>query len=381
MFREEIAMRVPTLLRWALPVVLTLYVSQAMGDQSEGSLPRTVTVERVRGSCRNCGASFDLGRVQFVSRQEGWAVGEQLSATGNGSGVSTILHTTDGGRIWTRLSWVWQHGAEAGPSFWFVDGRHGWVSWIDESAVHHLSRTINGGGSWQKLPNPPAQAFAAIQFFDSDNGISIGIRLSEKPLFGTTADGGQTWTTKELPIKYVGQAQFLDRAVGWLVGMATSKTDERRLAVLRTVDGGANWAGSALAEVPYEVARDCDWTDRTSGWLIAWLTDAGGSHLLRTEDGGSSWHRHRDETFQGTGKYLKAIRFVSKRVGYAFFDDTQTGNHYVLSTRDGGETWERAPLKESVSSCQVVVAELWCSAGMDLLKLRTAAALPSGASD
>lgn len=48
LFGEEIAMRVLTLLRWALPVVLTLYVSQAMGDQSEGSLPRTVTVERVR---------------------------------------------------------------------------------------------------------------------------------------------------------------------------------------------------------------------------------------------------------------------------------------------------------------------------------------------
>lgn len=373
-------MKVLLLLRWALPLAITLYVSQAIGDQAERSAARTFTIEWAKGSCDECGVALDLGRIQFASPQEGWAAGEHLSTTGNGSGVSTILHTSDAGRTWRRLSSVWQHGAEAGAPFWFVDNRRGWVSWVDESAVHHLSRTRDGGESWQKMPNPPGQAFAALQFFDAENGISIGTRLGEKPLFGVTADGGSTWTTKELPIQYVGEAWFMDREVGWVLGTVSAKTDERRLTVLRTIDGGTNWAGSAVADVPYEFARDCDWIDRKNGWLIAWLANDGGSHLLGTSDGGSTWHRHRDESFQGKGKYLKAIRFVTKQVGYAFLDDTQTRSHYVLSTRDGGETWEKAPLKESVSFCQVFGAQIWCSSGMDLLKLRTTGVPGSGVS-
>jgi len=362
-----------SLLRWAALGALTLYLPVAIGERTERSSSRALIIDSVVGRCDECGAPFDLGRIQFVSPQIGWAVGEHLPVEGNGSGVSTILHTIDGGRTWRRLLSVWQHGAEAGPAFWFLDARHGWASWVDESAVHHLSRTTDGGESWQKLPSPPGQASAALQFFDAENGISIDTRLNEKPLFGATVDAGKTWTTKQLPIRYVAQTWFLDRGVGWVVG----KTDEGRLTVLKTVDGGVNWAASQVADVPYEFARACDWIDRTNGWLIAWLTDGGGSHLFRTTDGGTTWHRHEDESFQGKGKYLKAIRFLTKQTGYAFFDDTDTDSHYVLSTRNGGDTWERTPLKQGVSSCQAVGRDLWCGAGMELLKFSTSS---SGAS-
>jgi len=243
---------------------------------------------------------------------------------------------------------------------------------MGDEAVDHLESTEDGGVTWKSLEGPPLGVIATLRFFDAAKGISIISKLNARPEFCSTNDSGRTWTNKDLPIKsYFGQPYFLNPEIGWLIGIALKEGSDGNLGVLKTVDHGASWTWSPLPVFQSASQVEWDWIDQANGWLILLLDDWTVARLLRTRDGGSSWEKQRDESFQGEGKYMPAIRFVTKNVGYAFCDDTQSGRHFLLSTRDGGETWQRSPLKKGVSSCQSVGPELWCTSGMDLLKIRT----------
>src|SRR5258708_2302003 len=82
-------------------------------------------VRVIKGHCSGCNVPFGLGRIQFLTERKAFASASYLSSEGNGAGDSTVLRTTDGGRHWRRLPFVWQHSAEDEPPFSFVDANHG----------------------------------------------------------------------------------------------------------------------------------------------------------------------------------------------------------------------------------------------------------------
>src|SRR6266849_1318973 len=84
-------------------------------------------VKVTRGRCSSCKLPFGLGRIQFVTERDAWASASYMP-TGNGSGLSTFLRSTDGGRHWHLLPFVWQQSAEEEPPFSFIDPKHGWVA-------------------------------------------------------------------------------------------------------------------------------------------------------------------------------------------------------------------------------------------------------------
>src|SRR6476620_11795631 len=63
---------------------------------SIGPGSESATVERVRGRRIGC-PQFRLGRIQFVTRVEGWATANSLGPAGHGLGVSAIVRTVDSG--------------------------------------------------------------------------------------------------------------------------------------------------------------------------------------------------------------------------------------------------------------------------------------------
>jgi len=147
--------------RWILaPVVMAALLSSA-----PPSRPPVV----VRGVCLGCkDTPFQLGDVHFISAREGWSTAYYWPP-GNGSGFATLLHTTDGGRHWRRVPFVWQNGAESGPPFSFPDRLHGWVAWHDQFA-HHFSHTTDGGRSWTYRPS---SSISHVGFFDARSGYSV----------------------------------------------------------------------------------------------------------------------------------------------------------------------------------------------------------------
>jgi len=312
----------------------------------------------VEGRCIGCYPySFKLGAIHFTTEREGWATAYWWPV--NGSGLSTFLHTTDGGRHWRRLPFVLQTDAESGPPYWFVDRDHGWVQWTRRSdGESYVGVTANAGRTWS---HHPSKSFVAMQFFDRLHGYAAGAQ------FVQTSDGGRRWKSIATPLGTTDVMSFSDPRDGILIGGDAMPWDGP-LRIVVTQDGGAHWTPAKFPDRPYgRVAVFVRTGPKTAFTAIRGSNDAG-DELLWTHDGGLTWSRHPDETFQGVKKSINEVVIAPNGRGYLFYDDK------IATTADGGATWRHAPFQYSVADCQLFEQEVWCSSGMKILKLNLSAA-------
>jgi photosystem II stability/assembly factor-like uncharacterized protein len=276
----------------ALAVVIALHVRPAAGPAP------------VPAAARQPDAASTM---DWISAREGW-----ISAFDRQAGASTLFHTTDAGRHWSRqrvargveapeffdpLHGVlasgagtlrtsdggrhWQAvtlpGAARGQQPAFADQRHGWV-WDPSPAG--LLATADGGAHWRRLaaaglpPGPPAPNL--LGFRDALHGwLAVA-----NAVFGT-ADGGRTWAGLTLPEGVSNLAPSrLDGAVSW----AWSAT---RLQVTR--DAGGHWTVVALPAWNLMRVRALD---ARTVWVAATVVDALGIPrwtLFSTIDSGLTW--------------------------------------------------------------------------------------------
>lgn len=321
----------------------------------------------VSGRCNGCkDVPFELGDIHFVTEQEGWSSAYSWPSD-NGSGLATFLRTTDGGRHWRRLPFVWQQGAESGPPYSFV-GKRGWLAWYDgDKFEHRFSRTNDGGRTWKHRPSP---SLSDLGFFDDRDGYSVEAG-NDDWYFRITHDGGETWSKERLPVSSVGIVSFADRNRGILIGADQvphgAPVWNGVLRVLVTSDGGAHWTRAQMPERPYADPHTCTWVDSRTAFLALWGMNDTGTELLQTTDGGQSWTRHPDASLQGTAKYISAISIAPDGRGYLFFEHKK--NRYIATTTDRGATWKSAPFPYRVSSCQLFNGQVLCSSGMKIVKL------------
>lgn len=314
----------------------------------------------VSGRCLGCkGIPFNLGELHFVSPAEGWS-SAWYWPPGNGSGYSTLLHTTDGGRHWRRLPFVWQAGAEAGPPFSFADRNHGWVAWTKpQTGDSFLSTTSDGGRTWKHHPSP---RLSALHFFDAKHGYSI-----DGTFFRTTADGGETWSREALPLSIVDRVSFADARHGVIVGAGGVPEQKPKwdgvLRVLVTSDGGAHW--TVAEEQPYAEPHAVEWIDSRTAFLVLARMNDSGTRLLVTNDGGQSW-----KASPGERKDISAIAMAPDGRGFLFGEKT------ISATADRGATWRVSSFPYAVTDCQFFNGKMRCSAGMKLLELNPPAAAP-----
>lgn len=330
------------------------------------AMPAGPIVKVIKGRCSDCKVPFGLGRIQFVTEREAWASASYMSPRGNGSGLSTFLRSTDGGRHWHRLPFVWQYSAEDEPPFSFVDSQHGWVASSDwERGTSRLSRTADGGRSWT---HRQAGALSQLHFFDLHHGVSVEKTMSES-IFHVTADGGETWSSMTLPVSHVDAMSFLDSRTGVISGRWRTGIDTV-LRVLLTRDGGAHWTEAVLPRQIVGTARQVQWIDAQAALLPVELDNDLGSTLLQSTDGGWSWTRHTDRSFQGAGKFISALAFSSDRAGYLFYENERNGRRFLATTSDGGATWRTKEIGQGVGDCQLFRKHVLCSSGMNVLELR-----------
>ena len=329
--------------------------------------PGSATVERVRGRCIGC-AQLRLGRIQFVTKAEGWATANSLVTVGHGLGMSAIVHTVNGGRSWASLRFV-QEAPSGGsePAFWFTDRDHGWVGWADEAAIQRLSETKDGGQTWSHRVSPLTGRTAYIGFFDEHRGwlVSVGLTGTSE---ATTQDGGTTWQRKDLPLRNIDCARSSKGNLALVVGR-TEGINEDHLRLGMSPDGGVNWSWSDLP-AEYETIHDCDLLDQSTVWLVVWLGNGRDSYLVQTLDGGRTWNKRGPDSVESAGRLLTALTFASKRSGLAFVSDSRHKQQHMLTTSDAGDTWQWRPVGAVVSNCQNLGDEVYCAAGIDLLRIR-----------
>lgn len=336
----------------AIAFLLSFFAQQLWAEEE-----KNFTVETVSGRCTNCDDDYELGRVQFVSRNEAWASASHFAPPGGqGYGTTTVLHTTDGGHTWTQLRNVLQSGAEWGTQFSFVDRLKGWISWMSQEGGVHNIRTSDGGQHWEELGGP---SLDYLHFFNSRLGCGIEFAgPGKKRLFATTSDGGKKWVRRAiLPLEQPCDAMFfVSPRIGWVA--ATAKNNMTR--VLRTVDGGSTWIGASVAPGS---PHDLFFVDSERGWVVIREGINGANKLFHTADGGNKWTRFPEERIVlEPNEYVSRVRFLSKRTGFAFLEDALPGRGRVAYTNDDGRFWTALAEVPAVRDCQVFEGGLRCSA-------------------
>jgi photosystem II stability/assembly factor-like uncharacterized protein len=245
----------------------------------------------------------DLKDVQFISEQEGWAVGY--------NGI--IIYTDNGGETWDI-----QHD-DISELFWnvyFIDDHEGWV--VGRSSIYH---TTDKGNTWQKQTRPSVMGdLTDVYFINHDTGWIVG---THKIVLKTT-DGGDNWIKIMNSISTENSFHsvcFVDELNGCAVG-AINFCDNG--FVMTTRDGGLTWLDTS----PVDAGgfQKVIFTDSLTGWICGY-----GNELQKTEDGGKTWIMN--STHQYGGSYSDIL----------FFDDNDgilLAVNSIQLTFDAGETWD-----------------------------------------
>jgi photosystem II stability/assembly factor-like uncharacterized protein len=151
-----------------------------------------------------------VDQIQFLGRQDGWAVGPAGTLCSQTRCSSALLRTTDGGQYWHNVAMT----SLQRVTIAFTTAHDGWLigaSCSDEGTsqtgcVERLLATTDGGQSWRVLPlptpparfsnrrvaslAPPTTADGYVAFdFPAPNQVSLFI----------THDGGQIWQARPSP--------------------------------------------------------------------------------------------------------------------------------------------------------------------------------------
>jgi len=338
---------------WLLLFAVFCLASASYGQSKRaGEPPFTLTWSA--GKCVGCKIASELGRVQFTSRREAWAIGYSWPPPGaQGAGDYIVVQTKDAGRTWREIRQTHQHAGDADgpPAFSFLDTERGWIAWGDPAGAPKMIRTRDGGQHWQDVSQESLQK---IRFFDDGRGIG-----AEVTKFLRTNDGGRNWTETTIPhLRFIDRMFFLTPDLGWIAG-----SDGKDFFVFRTTNGGRDWQESRTS-APEDLAdvRDLFFLNRNRGWLITWQLNDGGTYLFSTTDGGRTWVPDPDLSFQGKGKWAAVVRFTSETNGFVFVNG-EAKLRRLLYTIDAGAHWRGRDLSEPVYDCQVFEGDLLCSAG------------------
>lgn len=119
----------------------------------------------------------------------------------------------------------------------------------------------------------------------------------------------------------------VDNSVAWIGGDLG--------VVLRTTDGGANWAsvgGGTIGTTPiYNIFA----VDAQNAICTGSAT---GTFIYRTTDGGTTW----TQVYTNAGGFMDALWMFNSNNGFAYGDPVG-GTWELYNTTDGGATWNAAP--------------------------------------
>lgn len=149
------------------------------------------------------------------------------------------------------------------------------------------------------------------------------------------------------------QLEMVTDSTGWALafsGAPDAPLDRRRQLLLRTENGGLSWHDVAPPDsdrtpwaAVYGDASPLDVLDAEHAWLL----DSRGNGITtvwRTEDGGRSWSRTVIKTGYDTTVLPYSVDFLDARHGWVLvgpeYGMIKQGGR-LFRTRDGGRTWER----------------------------------------
>lgn len=193
----------------------------------------------------------------------------------------------------------------------------------------------SGEGTWTRLPSSPeaTNRFDDVHFVSPTTGFVIHGGGGQRGVHATT-DGGATWETyNSLPVS-PRSLGFVSDSVGW-VGTLFGQSGQQ---LFETRDGGRTFANVLDRIVGGPMLGVCGFSVVSPQVVYAagWCCDDGAG-VMKTADGGESWHVTRLDSLAG---FLIDVHFFDAQRGLATGSRSGLGGPaVVLGTLDGGATW------------------------------------------
>jgi photosystem II stability/assembly factor-like uncharacterized protein len=262
------------------------------------------------------------------------------TSNSNVGGTGTVVYvTSDGGVHWKKIKDI---SHEEPMYMCFTDPSHGWLV----TAVHKddtreqgsIYRTVDGGRTWTRLANLMQHGYSLlgwVVFTDALHGISAGANIKPNAnkntdgpwgildynttTFYTTKDGGKTWQNSHIPIPSltISNNTTIDMTVPRFLGRFGYTRINNDLYT--SYDAGETWKQTGT------IGSDAiiTFVDSLHGW------EYDGYDILYTEDGGIHWNKTKGQVPGPIGD----LEFINSKTGWATVEDG------VYRTLDGGQSW------------------------------------------
>lgn len=264
--------------------------------------------------------------------------------------AKVMLSTDDGGATWRMRKLPGGKGAGYGSFVDFINPLHGWFVVYDYAgaggAYTGLYRTVDGGESWEAVLDALGTSSGLsgdLAFGDTTTGVMTFRRSGFyiPPHINWTQDGGTTWKCQYVPEPEdpsTSDPSISDFECGTAFPHAFSKLEVALLVECRmlrdagsidneyifsnylysTQDGGLSWQSFPAPSGRLYLLSP------SVGWML-------GEEIHLTEDGGHSWTKINEVTWQGQ------FNFIDAHHGWAVArnDDEIT----LVKTENGGRSW------------------------------------------
>jgi photosystem II stability/assembly factor-like uncharacterized protein len=213
-------------------------------------------------------------------------------------------------------------------SVMFVDTMRGWACG-DAGA---LVRTSDGGQHWQKSTAFTSRSINSVCFINP----AVGWLVTDTAQVYKSTDSGATWSLQfSRPRAFFSDCLFFDDSTGFAAGSDMNGANMYNEGILyKTVNGGTTWTLAKSYLISIWSISSLAFPDRKHGWAL------GDYDLLKTTDGGFSWHTPVVLSAITDSAYIKTSGYINRII----FEDTLNGfgigrNGHVIRTRNGGTSW------------------------------------------